>query len=165
MNKNLKKCPLIINYISPIESDLDIEPIYQEYKLVISVDPSSIYGFEQILPQKYIVRVPELNNIKLSLLPSQGKNKFRYRVQYYGDNKLLDEQYWLVPKTPDKQTLAIDIVNGEYSMPNNIYELLEISPEVEYTITNGILYISTDGVYTIIYQPALTLYDVVVTNE
>lgn len=160
------KTPIKIIFTNPIETANTITNTFEDYKLVISVDASNLYVPEQFLPQQYVINVPSNGIVLLKLIPSTAsKPNFRYRVKYYGNNKLLDEQYWLVPCIKEKTSLTIEIVNGSYILPVSIYEILSVSPQIEYTVTNSVLYISTDGTYSIEYIPAVTLSDIVLTNE
>lgn len=165
-NYSITKTPVKIQFSSPIETSNTISNAFEEYKLAISVDASNLYATEQFLPQQYIIEVPTNGVVELRLIPSTSAHpNFRYRVKYYGDNRLLDEQYWVIPPAPEKRTQSIDVFNGTYTLPIYIYEVLELRPQVEYTVTNGVLYISTDGVYTVDYVPAVTLNEIVVPNE
>lgn len=163
---NIKKTPIIIQFTDSIVANTNITKQFTNFKLVISTGASDLHNIEQIFPQKYILNIPRNGRLELELIPTEyAKPEFRYRVQYYADGELYDEQYWKVPKAPYDTYSTIEVINGEYILPNNIYKVLGINPEVEYTVTDGILLINQDGEYTIRYTPSLTLHDVVVNNE
>jgi hypothetical protein len=163
---NIKKTPIILQFSDPLEANTTITKQYTNYKVVITTKASDLTSIEQFLPQKYILKIPTNGRLELELIPTDYSDPdFRYRVQYYANGNLYDEQYWKVPKAPFDMYSTIEVIAGEYALPNNIYQVIDIKPEVEYTVTDRILYINIDGEYTIRYTPALTLHDVVVDNE
>lgn len=163
---NIKKTPIIINFQDPLVANTNITKEYSNIKIVISTLPSQLARTAQFLPQRYILNIPTTNRLELELYSTElSTPQFRYRVQYYNNNNLIGEQYWKIPKPLFDTYSNIEVIDGRYNLPYNMYKVLSISPEVEYQVTNGILYIENDGEYTIKYTPALTLHDVVVDNE
>lgn len=156
--------PILIRFTSAVRSpDALITERYTEHKLRIVSQPSTRLDDIQTLPQEFYVTVPFNGELKLELLRSGGSPPLqRYRVTYYADNKETGEQYWVIPPAPVPITHSFTVVNGVYELPDDVFAIDKITPEVEYSIEAGVINIATDGDYVIVYQPAVTLNDIVV---
>lgn len=155
--------PLIIEFTNAVISDTAlITAQYTEYKLAISTEATSKFGSSQALPQTYVVSVPSDGILKIKLLNSNGRPpKNRYRVKYYADANLIDEQLWTIPQCPQTRTIPVTVTNGVGDVPTDVFDVISITPDIAYTVSQGEISIATDGEYTITYQPALTLNEIV----
>lgn len=171
--------PLIINFIPAVTSTsavgqrpTPIEVINEEYRLLIKNDASNNYSKFNVLPQTVVVTIPNNNIVKLKLFsyrPNlyQEQSVSRYIVEYYtAEGKKLFTQRWRVPSfTLPNRSLKVNYDGtNPVSLPSDLFEIISITPEVEYNISNNQLIPDAVGEYTISYQQGLTLYDVVV-NE
>lgn len=156
--------PIIIEFLSAIESpDFYVHPVYQTYAIKIDCLASSKFGTSQILPQHYVMQIPSTGIIKLKLIGSTVDiPKIRYRVKYYGDGDLLDEQYWVIPSCPPLTSYPFEVIDGVGVIPKNTWAIDSITPNVEYTVEEFNLYTDIDGEYVITYQPGLTLDEIVI---
>ena len=170
--------PLIINFIPSVistsvgQKPTPIEVVNEEYRLLIKNEASNNYSNINVLPQTVVVTVPNNKIVKLKLFsykPNtyQEQSVSRYIVDYYtAEGKKLATQRWRVPNfTLPNRSLKItyDGVNS-VTLPSDLFDIISITPEVEYNINNNQLIPVVAGEYTISYQQGLTLYDVVV-NE
>lgn len=176
MKDKLPYIPLVLQYVPSVISDTNsISKVYTTYKLLISQEASSNYSIYQTLPQQYVVTIPTSGILRLKLMlldKDRGiKNPInRYRVHYYAGNEMLDTQYWVVPNiklNEDIITMKNNGLGDPVTLPNRLYEISSITPEVEYSIVDNLLYFDNSapaGDYVIKYQPGLSLYDIVVSE-
>lgn len=168
--------PAVLQFIPAIISNqTSVSSVYSAYKLLITQEATTNYSAYQALPQQYVVTVPTSGVVRLKLLLLES-SRFkqapinRYKVYYYSGQELVDEQYWVVPNLNlPFQTVTIhnDGLGEGVVIPNNLYEVTEIRPEVQYTILNNLLYFDNSapvGDYVVSYQPGLTLYDLVYSS-
>jgi len=176
MEDKLPYIPLVLQYIPSVISDNNsVSRVYNNYKLSIIQESSNNYSIYQSLPQQYIVTIPSSGIVKLKLLlldkDRSIKNPInRYRVHYYAGSELLDTQYWVVPNIKLNEDIVTVHNNGlgePIKLPQRLYDVSSITPEVQYSIVDNLLYFDNSapvGEYVIKYQPGLTLYDVVVSE-
>lgn len=165
--------PIVIQFVDAISSDSNrVTPFYTGYTMLITQESTRNYGSRQVLPQLYTIPVPNSGIVRLKLLYlNKGRGKQdeinRYRVEYWVEREKLDEQFWVVPNVQlPCQTIEIsnDGLGEGFAIPEKLYEVTRITPEVQYSIVDNLLYFDNSapvGDYTIEYQPGLTLYDVV----
>lgn len=167
--------PIVLEFVSAIESSTNIvSSLYSGYTMLITQEASTNYGPKQALPQTYTIDIPTNGIVKLKLLVlGSVRDKQapidRYIVRYYVGQELLDMQYWRVPHLK-LSSAAVTISNdgsGEgVIIPGNLYEPTSIEPDVPYSIVDNLLFFDNTapiGEYSLHYQPALTLQDIVVT--
>lgn len=167
--------PIVLQYKpAVISSNTTVSTVHSSYKLLITQEATSNYSTFQVLPQEYVVTIPTNGLLKLKLFVLEADrfkqtSIYRYKVYYYTkEGELLDEQYWVVPNVNlPKQTLTIENTDPAIpiSMPDGLYEITNITPEVNYSLIDNMLYFDNSaalGKYTVQYQPGLTLYEIVV---
>lgn len=174
--EHLPYVPIVIEFTTAITSETNrVNATYAGYTMLIEQESSNNYGSVQTLPQSYTIAIPNNGIVRLKLLRlNAGRNKHnpinRYRVSYYVERELLDQQFWVIPQVqlPCLTTkIQNDGLGNGFAIPDRLYEVTKITPEVEFSIVDNLLYFDNSapvGEYTIEYQPGLSLYDIVVTS-
>jgi hypothetical protein len=171
----LSYVPIVMQFIDGVVTTSPISRVHRNYILSIMQEVSNNVGLFQALPQQNVITIPPSGVLKLKLLKlDAGREETmpinRYRVHYYSiDGELLDEQFWVIPNLniPTRTITLHNPADGlgiGISLPNNLYEITRMIPEVEYSIVGNMLYFDNsvpEGEYTVEYQPGLSLFDIV----